>query len=466
MYGPPPDPRQVLVPSSMADEPAAYVVCIAVGIALSAAALWRRPPESLRAMTFIIGQVTILTAPLAYLIDTHVYGSFPTIDKEGSILFYLDGVHLRMVADPVASLADPAAALIGVHVGHLWVSQAFDIALSSVGAFNAQGMLYLVVGWFCAWGLLRAACGDARVAMALAMPYGMGLHVFRDLNWYTIEKAAIFCLPLYMWAMIWAARDGRRGVLAAAACFAGMCWLNLYLGLVSGIFAATAVAAIAVAVARGRAQAGTLKRVFAAAAASLVAAMPLAVWQAALMDAGPTLATPEAFLWQRAALDSFTLLPLRWNRMELWAALSLPAVAAAAAGVVTMHRDQRVQLAVVAAAVATTLAAGPAPMGGQGTLTNPFYMAAREIIPGFWRVAKPEVFFHCTWMLILAVAAIRVAAWKPGKVAAAAIYAVIVVTWLATVRTHPVYPGFAEGVESNLAPTWHRGVFQGDVSPD
>jgi hypothetical protein len=152
--------------------------------------------------------------------------------------------------------------------------------------------------------------------------------------------------------------------------------------------------------------------------------------------------------------------------MELWAALSLPAVAAAAAGVVTMHRDQRVQLAVVAAAVATALAAGPAPMGGQGTLTNPFYMAAREIIPGFWRVAKPEVFFHCTWMLILAVAAIRVAAWKPGKVGAAVIYAVIVVTWLATVRTHPVYPGYAKGIESSLAPTWHRDVFQGGISPD
>lgn len=461
MYGPPPDPRQAVIPTSVADEPMAWLACIAVGLALSAVAhFWKRPPQAARAFTFIVGQVTILTAPLAFLIDTHVYGSFPTIDKEGSLLFYMDGVHVRMLTDPLASISDPAAALIGVHVGHLWLSQTLDLLLSPFGAFNAQGMLYLILGWFCAWGLLRALCGDPRVAMALSMPYGMGLHVFRDLNWYTIEKAAIFCIPLYMWTLLCAARGKTRAVLAAAACYAGMCWLNLYLGLVCGVFAASTVASLALAAAAGAAQQETLKRTFAAAAASLLAAMPLAVWQAALMDAGPELATPDAFLWQRAALDSFTLLPLRWNRMELWAALSVPVLAASAAGFVTMARDSRVQLAMITAAVAAALSAGPAPLGGQNSFVNPVYMAARDVIPGFWRVAKPEVFFHVTWMLLIAVAAIRVEAWKPRRKVMAAVYVVIVLTWLTTVRTHPVYPPFTQTVESTLAPSWERGVFQ------
>ena len=44
--------------------------------------------------------------------DTWVYGSYPTIDKAGSMVFYLDGVHLRMLTDPAASLQDlPHASL-------------------------------------------------------------------------------------------------------------------------------------------------------------------------------------------------------------------------------------------------------------------------------------------------------------------------------------------------------------------
>ena len=130
MYGPKADPRQRIAPVEVFDVPEAYLVCIGVGLVLSLAALLRAPDVRLRAAAFILGQTILLTAPLAVFLDTWVYGSYPTIDKAGSMVFYLDGVHLRMLTDPAASLQDPAARLIGVHVGHLWVTEFFDVFLS------------------------------------------------------------------------------------------------------------------------------------------------------------------------------------------------------------------------------------------------------------------------------------------------------------------------------------------------
>ena len=188
MYGPPADPRQRIAPVEIFDAPEAYVFCILLGIAVSLAALWRAPNVRVRAAFFILGQSILLTAPLAAFLDTWMYGSYPTIDKAGSMVFYLDGVHLRMVSSPIASLHDPAARLIGVHVGHLWVTELFDLFLSPMGAFNAQAFFYPALGWYCAWLLFDEVTEKPRVSMLMAFPFGMGLHVFRDLNWYTIEK--------------------------------------------------------------------------------------------------------------------------------------------------------------------------------------------------------------------------------------------------------------------------------------
>ena len=77
------------------------------------------------------------------------------IDKAGSLLFYLDGVHQRMLLHPWLSPGDPAARLIGVHVGHLWITEIFDLVYSPVGAFNAQALLYPALAWYGAWLLLR-----------------------------------------------------------------------------------------------------------------------------------------------------------------------------------------------------------------------------------------------------------------------------------------------------------------------
>ena len=448
MYGPPPDPRQVIAPVEVFDVPEAYALCFAVGLALSALALWRRPPQAMRAALFISGQTIALTAPLFAFADTYIYGSFPTIDKVGSSLFYLDGVHVRMLLHPIQSLTDPGARLIGVHIGHLWVTEFFDLFLSSFGAFNIQGLLSPALGWWCAWLLFREITSDARGAILLGFPFGMGLHIFRDLNWYTIEKGAVFWLPLFAWCLVRAWKGHRRFVGWSALIFVLMSWMNLYLGLVGGVLAGLALMATWVARDEGRIY---LTR---AVLASALAVSPLVLWQWLLIQGDMTVGSPERFLYERAALDSFTLSPLRWNRLELHRALNLIALGLAVWGFVVQRRDGRVRFAVVAGLVLWCISLGP--LLWQGTLANPVYMLVRAIVPGFWRVAKPEVFFHGTWMLVLGVAALQLARAQWSRRTLSFVYALFVLAWLLMVRTHPAYPPMTQPIELKAVLPVHR----------
>jgi hypothetical protein len=406
----------------------------------------------MRAALFILGQTIILTAPLFALIDTYVYGSFPTIDKAGSLAFYLDGVHIRMLAHPLQSLVDPAARLIGVHVGHLWVTQAFDLILTPVGAFNAQGLLYPALGWWAAYLLFREVTGRERASVLMGFPFGMGLHTFRDLNWYTIEKAAVFWLPLYLWASYRAWRRGGSWIWLAGGIYALLSWMNLYLGLVAAALMATASLCTLAARTTGT------RRVIAVLVLSAVLVSPLAIWQWALLQGNLTLGSPERFLFERAALDGFSLSPLRWNRLEIHRALNLVALALAGWGLIAGRKDGRVRLAAICGAVLFLLSIGPF-LWGHG-VENPLYWFARAVVPGFWRVAKPEVFFHGTWLLLLGVAAIQLARSNASGRALGVLYALFVLAWLVMVRTHPAYPPMTLPTKTQLAPNWADRVFQ------
>jgi hypothetical protein len=444
MYGPPPDPRQVFAPVEVFDAPWAYGLCLGVGLVLSVAAFSRRPPPSVRAGLFILGQTIALTAPLFAFLDTFVYGSFPTIDKAGSLTFYLDGIHIRMLAHPLQSLTDPAARLIGVHIGHLWVTEAFDLLLSTHGAFNLQGLLYPALGWWCAWLLFREVTGDDRGAILMGFPFGMGLHVFRDLNWYTIEKAAIFWLPLFAWALYRSWKGHPRFGWYSALIFALMCWMNLYLGLVGAVLAGLAVVATWAAKDPGRVR---LTRTVIGVA---LAALPLGIWQWLLIQGDLTVGGPDRFLWERAALDSFTLSPFLWNRLEVHRALNLIALFLAAWGLVAQRRDGRVRFAVVSGVGFMLLALGPVLWGSH--VPNPVYMGVRALVPGFWRVAKPEVFFHGTWMLLLGVAALQIARVQWRRRTLGLLYGLFILAWVLMVRTHPAYPPMTKAVALTHSP--------------
>ena len=401
----------------------------------------------------------LLTAPLLFVLPDVVFGAFPTIDKEGSFLFYLDGVHRRVMASPLDAANDPAARLIGVHVGHLWVTEAFDLVLEPLSAFSVQGLVYPAFGWGAASLLLYGLCGNLGVAVVLGMPFGMGLHVFRDLNWYTIEKAAVGWLPLFGWTLARTWRDGGRWPWIAAAVFALSAWMNLYLALVSAAIGALLFTWLAVGALRGTGSRQGFRQVAHACLACAAVGLPFAVWQHHVMSGGPAIGTPEAFLAQRAALDGVSLWPPAWNRLELWRALDPVACVLGAAGVVaTFRADGRVRFLVMTGAVLGLLSLGPDPVPGSGA-SNPVYMAAWHAIPGFWRVAKPEVFFEASWLAVLAVGAVGLARRQPSKRVLVGLHLAMVAAWFALVRTHAAYPGFTAPVSADLDPTWGDRVF-------
>ncbi len=462
MIGPPPDPRWTPIPATLLDDPLGHAVCIALGAALCAAWFARRLPEGVRVPLLILGLTLVLTSPWAAHVDQHWLGAFPTIDKEGSLLFYLDGVHTRSLAHPIAALQDPAVQLIGVHTGHLWLIALADILLSPMGAFGLWTLLTPALGWWAMTTLLRRLGHTAPIALAMGFPFGMGLHVFRDLNWYTIEKAQVFWLPVFALAWVLALGDGpsKWRLAVPGLLWTVITWNNLYFGILIALGAVGWTILQAVASPRSPA----VRRAVLAGLGCMVLGLPLVLWQHLLLSEAPPLATPEAFLWQRAALDSLSIVPLAWNRLELWRALSPVAVAFAAVGMWHQRHSTRARQLGVLGLGLTAVALGPALITGEpgapARVANPVYMALHAVIPGFWRVAKPEVFFQLPWLLILVAAAAGARQTLRTDRQRWMLLGAVIALWLVSVRTHPAFPGMSTPVQSTLAPDWQRRTFR------
>ena len=415
------------------DDPALWALSIGLGLLISALALVGRLPGWARALAFCQGQVLVLTAPLAAVFTEHVYGAWPTIDKTGSLLFYGEGVHRIVTLDPLGAPSEPMARLIGVHVGHLWLVELFDLVLEPFAAFNALALTLPAFGWWAASLWVRRTSGSWVSAVLLAFPFGMGLHVFRDLNWYTIEKAAVGFLALFAVCLWRAWEEGGHWRWLAALAFALMAWMNLYLALVGAAGAAMALLLDL----RSRS-------LWAACVGSALAALPLVVLQWSLLQGTQALGDPETYLYQRAMLDSFELFPPTWNRLEGWRALNLPVLFLGLWGART--RRGRALLAVAAGLFALSL--GPQLAEG---VWNPLYMLLRELLPGFWRVAKPEVFFEGSYLLLMASAGMALRRPLPRW-----LYLPLVLGWLLIVRSHPVFPGFSAFQQWELDPNWEQ----------
>ena len=424
-YGPPPTPAQV----NLEIAPTTVFICVALGLAISASSRSSRFTPAVRAWLFCFGQTLALTAPLGLMISQGVYGDFPTIDKAGSYLYYQDGVHIRSLLHPIASLNDCAVQLIGVHMGHLWLVQFFDLFLSGYAPFNAQALLFPALAWWCCSLFFRELGADWRAAIATSLPFGLTLHIFRDLNWYTIEKAAIFLLPLYSLMLLRAHRQGGRWIGLSALCFVSTAWINWYLALV-----AAAGAGVAALLARSAS-------LWKAVGLSALALLPLVAYQLALVSRGSP-GDPQTFLELRAAMDHFSLTPLEWNRLEWWAALSPVGLLLLVARLRQGDLSGVDRLLLSVAGVLFLFSLGPNLGGG---LTNPVYMLAWHVVPGFWRVAKPEVFFYGSWLCLLAVAS------RSSFASHRLLYPCMVLVWLGLTRTHSAYPGFTQEIALNPA---------------
>lgn len=398
MYGPPPDPAQVLAPTGLIDAPGPWAACVFVGIAVMMWATRERP------FLWILGAVIALTTPFTWYLPTYVYGAFPTIDKAGSLFFYGQGVHWR-----VWDATHEAVQLIGVQLGHLWITAAFDLVLEPFSAMNAHVLLNLTLNWMCAYLLFRELGAERDASLLMAFPFALGLHVFRDINWYTIEKSGVWWLPLYAWALLRA----RTGPLwLAPVVYAGMFFYNAYWGVLGAAMGALALLS-------------RQRRIVIAVNLSALAALPIVIQQFRIM-AHASFATEEQFLHERAALDTITLWPPYWNRLEGWRALDMVALAFALGGIRKTWPYWLVAIGFAAFAL------GP---------VSPVYMVLHGLIPGFWRFAKPEVFFEVAWLAILAAAALTLSATDISRRTLAAI---MLAGWIVSVRTHPVYPSFTK----------------------
>lgn len=389
MYGPPPDPHQVAVTAPLLG----WVVCLAVGLALAA---------TRRRFFVVLGLTLALTAPAAWMVPSAVWGAWPTIDKTGSLTFFAQGVHRHLFGD------DPAVRLIGVHLGHLWVTQLFATVLPGFAAMNAQALLNVVLGWYVTAVLFEAGGARRGAALAAALPFGLGLHVFRDITWYTIEKSGVYWLPLYALVLLKRPRW-------APLVYVGAFFYNVYWGVLCAAIGAVAL--------RWRPWAVLL---------SAVAALPLVLWQWQLMHGAQSLGDPQLFLTQRAALDTWS--PLWWNRLEAWRACDPLCFAL---GVWGLRRRPVLAATVVGAAL---VAVGP---------VSPLFLVVWKVVPGFWRFAKPEVFFELSWLGLLYGAALEAPRWLAGWV---------VGFFCLSTRTHPVYPGFSAYEATTLPADWQESV--------
>ncbi len=78
-------------------------------------------------------------------------------------------------------------------------------------------------------------------------------------------------------------------------------------------------------------------------------------------------------------------------------------------------------------------------------------MGLRALAPGFWRVAKPEVFFEGSYLCLMASAGMALRRPLPRW-----LYAPLALGWMLVVRSHTVYPGFSEYQEMTLDPHWQE----------
>ena len=415
-YGPAPDPAEMAYAADFSTVPVAWVLCVGAGLAVA----WFGRRSTLLA---VVGLTVALTAPAAALFPSAVWGAWPTIDKSGSLHFLAMNAQFHSF-DPSA----PATQLIGMSMGHLWVTWLFTFFVPAFAASNLHALLNLVLGWWLASRLAVAAGTPERWAITAGFPMGLGLHLMRDINWYTIEKSGTWTLTLYVLCLVQAQRGRRGWIVGAAAAYALAFYYNSYHGVLGALVGAGAL------IVGGR-------NTRLAVVASALAALPLLALQLPSLQ-NAQLPPPAAFA-ERAALDVVTWVPPEWNRLELWGAVDgIVALAALAtvlrafrfanAADVPAARQSRFELLLFAGLlVPAILSLGP---------TTPLWTGF-QALPGMWRFAKPETFFHLVilGMTVLSGRALHRGRWHPRTV-----LVLQLALWVWLVRMHPAYPAFTK----------------------
>ena len=423
---PPFDPRQIL----FLPAPYGYAVSILCGLLIIFAA-YHIQRRSL--FLYCLGGSIILTAPLfAYATDA-IWGAYPTIDKEGSLLFYRDGVHLRMF-----QFSDPAHRLIGFHVGHLWISQIFDTVVSDWAAFNLQALLNIVLTWWLTTKLLIEMGSKRLWAWLLASQLALHLHIFRDIQFYTIEKSAIYPLPLFWYIYLRTTKGWKYGPISLGLVFLFSSWINLYWGIFQVV-----LTPLLLWIHRKE----NMKQQCNAILFCILCGLGIAFYQHSLTIGGPPFAAPEQFS-MRAALDIFSIYPLSWNRLPWFSSISPLLCLGIGYGIKTKELHPRY---IAIGVFFALLSLGP---NITPQLPNPLYLMFQSL-PALWRFAKPESLFFISYLVILS----TLIHLQLSKRWLYSIALMLLLQWLYCVRSQPEYPPLTQHIESTLPKNWERRIF-------
>jgi hypothetical protein len=151
----------------------------------------------------------------------------------------------------------------------------------------------------------------------------------------------------------------------------------------------------------------------------------------------------------------------------VWRACNPVVLTLSALGAWRWRRDPRLWAVLLSCAGVFAVSVGPVVLPGDALdaprMANPLYLAVHAVVPGFWRMAKPEVFFEVVWLaaIVGAGAALR---GLTGTLRMLCILAILAVWW-PLVRLHSAYPGLSAPQESALDPRWQQRVFDAPTTP-
>lgn len=422
---PPFDPRQVeILPSIEHHMISMIAACIFALLAYRFA--------KVRLILGTLAASIALTTPFLGLSLESVWGAYPTIDKEGSLLFFRDGVHLQLF-----QFEDPAHRLIGFHLGHLWIAQFFAFFVPDYAAFNIQALLNIVLTWYCCTILLEEVGAKRLWAWLLASQLALHAHLFRDIQFYTIEKSALYGIPLFWFFFLRTQKNAPYSALGLALSFFLSSWINLYWGIFEAFLCCGLLMVhkeqITPTLKKGLIGCGLM-------------GIGIALYQWKLMHAGPSF-SPESSFLERAALDRFSLWPLSWNRLPWFS--SLPPLLV---GLIIWKKNALHKRYIGIGLLFFLLSLGPYIFDG---LPNPLYMIIARL-PGLWRFAKPEAFFFISFLCLLSVL-IHVRFERRTHYILALLF---LIQWIVSVRIQPEYPRFSQHIPSTLPQNWEKRIFR------
>ena len=370
--GPPVDPKQVNISYPI------YTWIIAVVPVIFITVVLMRTKKNVYRELLLVGLVFFITTfPLfgmCFVTDS-IIGAYPTIDKEGSLFFYRQGVHIEALLHPIEAMHNRGVQLIGFHIGHHWITQFFDLFFPVNIAYNFHVLCNFLLSTISMWALLFFQNSDSSKAwtrIGFAILFGCGVHSYVDAHWYTIEKSALYILPTFYLCLVYIKKPLWTGIV-----FFMSAYINLYFAIIGGMLS---LIYFSFHQDQWRQSIGIFGT-----------GIIVLIYQGMLMNYSTSTATPEMYLEQRARFDSLHLFDFDWARIPLYLVVN-PILLWFG-----FRSPNKRQWEIVAIILFFILSLGPYLYTN---IANPIYMIFATKIPFMWRFSEPEIFFHLCLLIL------------------------------------------------------------------